>query len=85
MYVLKTYQRYLHEGTFDKAMDFYCPTWGDLLGARLFESEKQMKQWLKDRTNYQPWRLDMENPGWALVPFNEEAADLITALVKRMA
>ena len=85
MYVLKVHKRYLHEGTFNKTMDFFCPEWGDLLGARMFESEKQMKQWLTDRSNYQPWRLDAQEPGWRLVPYTEEVADLIAALVERMA
>lgn len=86
MLVIKSYGNYLCEGSQDdrKRNGFYCPHFGQLLGARLFESERQMLKWLKDETNLPPWRLDREYVGWALVPYNEEAAALITRLVERM-
>lgn len=85
MYVVKSWGQYLHEGPYEKALEFYCPEFGDLLGARLFESKEQMLAWLKENTNYQPRRLDSEHAGWALVPYVQEAADLITRLVEKMA
>jgi hypothetical protein len=86
MLVLKSHNHYLHEGPKERTFDYYCPHFGgDLLGARLFESEKQMFKWLKDETNYQPWRLKAEQPEWKLVPYTQEAADLITKLIERMA
>jgi hypothetical protein len=85
MLVLKSGRCYLHEGERERTFAFFCPHWGDLLGARKFESEAQMRTWLADETNYQPRRLDRECPGWALVPYAQEAADLITQLVERMA
>ncbi len=85
MFVLKSYNHYLHEGQKERTYKFYCPHFSDLLGARLFESEKQMLKWLKDETNLQPWRLNAEQPKWKLVPYAQEAADLITRLIERMA
>lgn len=84
MLVLKSGCCYLHEGERERTFTFYCPYWGDLLGARMFESEAQMWKWLADETNLQPWRLDAEHSGWKLVPYTQEAAVLITKLVERM-
>lgn len=85
MLVLKSRNHFLQEGRWDKSCKFFCPEWSNLLKARLFESEKQMLTWLKDETNYQPWRLNAEQPDWKLVPYAHEAADLITKLIERMA
>lgn len=85
MYVLKSCGSYLHEGRYDNALKFYCPYFNDLLGARMFESEEQMLSWLREHTNYQPWRLNEEHKGWMLVSYADEAAKLITKLLERMA
>jgi len=85
MYVVKSWGRYLHEGSYEKALGFHCPEFGDLIDARLFESREQMLTWLKEETNLQPWRLDRQYAGWALVPYAQEAADLITRLIEKMA
>ena len=69
----------------EPTLNYFCPHWGDLLNAGMFESERQMRSWLQEETNYQPWRLDKECPDWRLVPYTHEVADLITRLVERMA
>jgi hypothetical protein len=85
MYVVKSFGTYLHEGVYDKSLEFYCPYFGDLLDARMFESKEQLYDWLTKHTNLQPRRLNKQFPRWTLVPYNEEAATLITKLIQRMA
>lgn len=85
MLVLKQGRCYLREGEKERTCGFFCPEWGDLERAKLFENMDQMLKWLKEETNFQPWRLKAEYPNAKLVPYTQEAADLITRLVNRMA